>query len=311
MKTFGSGKFQYEVIDNWAKRPRCWPFTDVPGVGVDSQDRVYVFTRSQHPVMVFDKDGKFIRTWGEGIFTRPHGVFIDKKDMIWCTDDVNHTVRKFDVNGNLLLTIGSPSVYSDTGYNGRDISSIKQAGPPFNRPTKAIIAPNGELYISDGYGNARIHRFTEKGEYLASWGEPGDGSGQFRLPHSLAVDKEGRVYVADRENYRIQVFNSEGKLLKIWPKIERPTDLILVDDEYLFVSELNHRVSIWDLSGNLLVHWGGEEGQSNDAGLFISPHGLAIDSRGVIYIGEVCDTNPGFDRGSRAVQKFVPVEVKK
>ncbi len=305
MSRFGSGTFQYAVVDNWAKRPRCWPFTDVPGVGIDSHDRVYVFTRSLHPVMVFDRDGEFLRSWGEGIFTRPHGVFIDEDDSIWCTDDLDHTVRKFDSNGNLLLTLGTSGIYSDTGYNGRTHRTVKRAGGPFNRPTKAVVAPTGDLFISDGYGNACIHRFTRKGEHVLSWGEPGTGPGQFVLPHSVAVDTGGRVYVADRENYRIQVFTMDGELLTIWPKVERPTDLVLVDDQYLFVSELNHRISIWSLDGTLLTHWG-DEGRSNDAGRFISPHTIAVDSRGVVYVGEVCDTNARYDRGSRAIQKFVP-----
>jgi len=306
MSIFGSGEFRYQVVDNWAKRPRCWPFTDVAGVGVDSRDRAYVFTRSPHPVMVFDKDGNFIRSWGHGIFSRPHGVFVDSEDSIWCTDDRDHTVRKFDTNGNVLLTIGTPSVYSDTGYDGSNIRSIKRAGPPFNRPTKAVMSSSGELYVSDGYGNARVHKFTKEGKHLLSWGEPGSGPGQFVLPHCVVVDKRGNVYVADRENYRIQVFDTEGGLKTIWPNVERPTDMALIDG-HLFVAELNHRVSVWDLDGRLLTHWGGEEGRSNDAGLFISPHAIAADSRGVLYVGEVCDTNAGYDRGSRAIQKFVPV----
>jgi DNA-binding beta-propeller fold protein YncE len=306
-RTFGTGKFKYQVIDNWAKRPKCWPFTDAAGVGVDSKDRVYVFTRSQHPVMVFDKDGNFIRSWGEGIFARPHGVFIDKADNIWCTDDVDHTVRKFDIHGNLLLTIGTPGKLSDTGYDGKDFFSVKRVAPPFNRPTKAIIAPNGELIITDGYGNARVHRFTQDGKLIASWGEPGKGPGQFVLPHSVVADKKGNLYVADRENLRIQVFTSEGKYLTTWTDIGRPNDMCLDKNDILYVAEGNTRVSIWDLSGKLLSHWGSEEGRSNDAGLFMAPHAIARDSRGVLYVGEVCDTGAGYDRGSRAIQKFVPV----
>jgi len=308
MRTFGSGKFQYQVVDNWAKRPKCWPFTDVAGIGVDSKDRVYVFTRSPHPVMVFDKEGNFIRSWGEGIFTRPHGVFIDSEDSIWCTDDMDHTVRKFDTNGNLLLTIGTPGVHSDTGYDGRDIRSIKRAGPPFNRPTKAIMTSSGELYVTDGYGNARVHKFSQDGKLLFSWGEPGSGPGQFVLPHCVVVDEQGKVYVADRENRRVQVFNTKGELITIWPNVKRPNDMVLVCDKYLFVAEGNHRISIWDLDGKLLIHWGGEEVESNDAGLFIAPHAIAVDSRGIVYVGEVCDTGAGYDRGSRAIQKFIPVK---
>lgn len=307
MRIFRSSKFQYQVLDNWAKRPRCWPFTDVAGVGVDSRDQVYVFTRSPHPVIVFDKDGNFIRSWGEGIFTRPHGVFIDKDDSIWCTDDMDHKVRKFDPNGNLLLTIGSQNVYSDTGYDGRDIRSIKRAAAPFNRPTKAVVSQTGELYVSDGYGNARVHKFTKDGKHLLSWGTPGIGPGQFILPHCVAVDKHGKVYVADRENRRIQVFDTEGKLITIWSNVERPTDIVLVEDIYLFIAELSHRVSVWDLDGRLLAHWGGDEGRSNDAGLFMSPHAIVVDPRGVLYVGEVFDTNARYDRGSRAIQKFVPL----
>lgn len=306
-RIFGSGEFRYEVVDNWAKRPRCWPFTDVAGVGVDSQDRVYVFNRSSHPVMVFDKEGNFIRSWGEGIFSRPHGVFIDSDDSIWCTDDGDHTVRRFDTDGNLLLTIGTPGVHSDTGYDGRDVRSIKRAGPPFNRPTKAVIAPSGELYVSDGYGNARIHKFSQEGKHLSSWGELGSGPGQFTIPHCVAVDKQGRVYVADRQNRRIQVFSTEGELMAVWPGAQMPNDMVLVGDKYLFVAELSHRVSVWDLDGKLLVQWGEQEGTSNDAGLFMSPHAIALDSRGTLYVGEVCDTAARFDRGSRAIQKFVPV----
>jgi DNA-binding beta-propeller fold protein YncE len=307
MRTFGSGKFQYQVVDNWAKRPKCWPFTDAAGVGVDSRDRVYVFTRGPHPVMVFDKDGEFIRSWGEGIFSRPHGVFIDPEDNIWCTDDVDHTVRKFDTDGNLLLTMGTPGVYSDTGYDGKGFFSVKRAGPPFNRPTKAIIAPSGDMYITDGYGNARVHKFTTEGEHILSWGEPGNGPGQFVLPHGVVVDKEGKVYVADRENLRIQVFSPDGEHITTWPDVRRPNDMVLDTDENLFVAEGNTRTSVWDLQGNLLAHWGGEEGPSNDAGLFMAPHCIAVDSRGVLYVGEVCDTGAGYDRGSRAIQKFVPV----
>ncbi len=315
-QVFGSGEFRYKVVDNWAKRPRAWPFTDVVGVGIDSRDRVYVFNRGPHPVMVFDKEGNFIRSWGEGIFIRPHGVFIDPDDAIWCTDDNGHTVRKFDTSGNLLLTIGYPggpivdaydwNKHSDTGYDGRDFHTVKRAGLPFNRPTKAVIASSGDLFVSDGYGNARVHKFSKDGRLLHSWGEPGSGPGQFAIPHSVAVDKQDRIYVADRENRRIQVFNDEGALITTWDGLERPDDIIIVDDQYMFVAELLHRVSIWTLDGTLLTHWGDAQA-SNDAGLFISPHAIAVDSRGVLYVGEVCDTNGRYDRGSRAIQKFIPV----
>lgn len=304
MRTFGSGMFRYHVVDNWAKRPKMWPFLDVVSVAVDSQDRVFVFSRGPHPVMVFDKDGAFVRSWGEGIFASPHMLFIDAADNVWCTDWIDHTVRKFDTNGNLLLTIGTPGVWTDTGYNGREFTSVKRAAGPFNRPTKAIVAPSGEVYVTDGYGNARVHKFDAQGKHLLSWGEPGTGPGQFVLPHSLALDKEGNVYVADRQNHRVQVFTADGVFLRMWGGTRLPMDL-LIDDGYLFMAEGTPQVSIRDLDGNVIASWGAEEGRSNDAGLFITPHGIARDSRGVLYVGEVCETQ-GYDRGSRAVQKFVP-----
>ncbi len=306
METFGSGDFRYEVIDNWAKRPVRWPFSDAAGVAVDSRDRVYVFSRGPHPVMVFDSDGTFIRSWGEGLFGRPHGISIDSDDNVWCTDDTIHTVQKFDTHGNLLMTLGTHGVYSDTGYDGKDFFSVERAGPPFNSPTQAVSSDSGDIFVADGYGNARVHRFSSTGEQVSSWGEPGDGPGQFVLPHALVIDGRGRVLVADRENGRIQIFTQDGEFIEAWTGVQVPQDMAIDGDGNLFMADGDHMVTIWDLDGNLLAEWGREDGRSNDAGLFMVPHGIAVDSRGVLYVGEVCDTGAGFDRGSRAIQKFVP-----
>jgi DNA-binding beta-propeller fold protein YncE len=306
MRKFGAGEFQFHVVDNWAQRPRCWPFTDVVGVAVDSLDRVYVLNRGPHPMMVFDSDGQFIRSWGEGDFVNPHAVHIDAEDYVWCADDFGHAIHKFDTSGARLLTLGTPKVYSDTGFNGVDYDTVKRAAGPFHRPTKATIAPSGEIYVTDGYGNARVHVFSSEGKLLRSWGEPGREPGQFRLPHGVVVDASETVYVADRENNRIQVFNSQGEFVAKWEGARQPNDLVIVDEKYMFMAECGHRVSVWNLDGNMLGQWGQDEGPSNDAGLFMLPHGIAVDSRGVVYVGEVCDTATRFDRGSRAVQKFEP-----
>ena len=307
MSIFGSGEFRYEVVDNWARRPTGWPFLDVAGVAVDSRDRVFVLSRGPHPVMVFDKDGAFVRSWGEGLFVRPHGIYIDSDDMVWCTGDLDHTVRKFDADGNLLMTLGTRGVYSDTGHDGKDYFNIKRAGPPFNRPTNAVVTADSDVLVTDGYGNARVHRFTASGELVASWGEPGGSPGQFVLPHALVIDPQGRILVADRENHRIQVFDSVGEVLDIWSDIHMPQDMALDSAGNLFLAQGGHRASVLDLDGNVLASWGGDEGRSNEAGLFMGPHCIAVDSRGVVYVGEVCETMAGYDRGSRAIQKFVPV----
>jgi DNA-binding beta-propeller fold protein YncE len=188
----------------------------VAGVAVDSHDRVFVFNRGEHPLVVFDRDGTWRGSWGAGLFARPHGITIGPDDAVYCTDDVGHAVYKFSPEGRLLLTLGTAGVPSDTGATSMDFRTIIRSGAPFHYPTNLAIAPGGDLYVSDGYGNARIHRFSADGRLLHSWGEPGDGPGQFRIPHGIAVDQTGTVFVADRENSRIQLFDAKGTYLSSW-----------------------------------------------------------------------------------------------
>src|SRR5262249_5651506 len=160
-------------------------------------------------------------------------------------DDGNHTVRKFTPQGELLLTLGTAGVPSDTGYVGPQpgisgstlLGTIKRGGPPFNCPTNLAFAPNGEFYVSDGYGNARVHRFTPDGTLLQSWGEPGAEPGQFNLPHGIAVHPDQRVFVADRENDRIQIFSPDGGFLDQWLDVQRPTQLLIGADGVVHVAE--------------------------------------------------------------------------
>ncbi len=202
----GSGGFCYEVITPWAQLPTGWSFVEVVGVATDSNDRVYVFNRGEHPVIVFGPDGEFLTSWGDGLFTRAHGIYIGPDDTVYCTDDLSHTVRKFSSVGRLLLTLGTRGVSSATGVVNNDYRTISQAGPPFNLPTNLALSPDGEMYVTDGYGNARVHKFSPDGRLLLSWGSPGSGPGQFHLPHGIAVNSNGTVYVAARENSRIQIF---------------------------------------------------------------------------------------------------------
>src|SRR5262249_5479221 len=150
------------------------------------------------------------------IFKRAHGIFIGPDDAVYCIDDFDHTFRKFTTDGKLLMTLGTSGKPSDTGATSIDFRTIRHSGPPFHYPTDLALAPDGSLYVSDGYGNARIHKFSPDGRLLFSWGEPGDGPGQFRVPHGIAVDRQGFVYVADRENSRVQIFAPDGKYLSEW-----------------------------------------------------------------------------------------------
>jgi DNA-binding beta-propeller fold protein YncE len=294
----------YEVVQNWEQIPDGMTHPDVAGVAVDSQDQVYLICRGEHPIMVYERDGTFVKSWGQGLFTlRTHGITVGPDDMLYCTDDGNHTVRKFTPDGQLLLTLGTSGVASDTGYVHGDLNSIAHGGPPFNRPTNLAVAPNGELYVSDGYGNARVHRFSASGELVQSWGQPGIEPGQFHLPHGIAVDRNGRVLVADRENDRVQVFSPEGEFLTIWTDVQRPTQIFIDREDRLYVSELwwhvgqfsyahgeieqarPGRVSVLDLDGNVLARWGNADACA--PGSFVAPHGLCVDSHGDVYVAEV------------------------
>ena len=298
---------RFEVLEGWEKLPENYVHKDVDGVATDSRDRVYLLTRGDARVIVYERDGTFVTSWGEDIFTpRTHGICIGPDDSVWTVDDGDHTVRKFTPEGKQLMVIGTPGVASDTGYDGKTVQSIKRGAPPFNRPTDAAVAPHGDLYVVDGYGNARVHHFTPNGKLIRSWGEPGTGPGQFHLPHAVFVARDGRVLVADRENDRIQFFSPEGDYLDQWTHVQRPTDIYIDRDGLVYVSELwwrvgqssfvhgsiKHdlpgRVSVLDLKGNVLLRWCSADRCA--AGNFIAPHTLCVDSRGDLYVGEVTYT---------------------
>lgn len=304
---YGTGKYQYELVEGWAKLPEGWSFVDVAGITIDSQDRVIILNRSAHPIIVLDCDGNLVNTWGEGIFNRAHGSCIGPDGSVYCADDGNHTVSQFTPDGKLLLQLGDKGKPSNTGYvrksNTLESLDTIKGGPPFNRPTDVSLSPGGELYISDGYGNARVHKFTPDGRLMFSWGEPGTDSGQLRLPHGIWADKQDRVWVADRENNRIQIFDNRGKFLTQWTGFLRPTDIVMDKDEVVYISELTRRISILDSSGQVLARWGCEV-KDPATDLFVGPHTAAVDSRGDLYIGDVAMTIGKVDRGARTIQKF-------
>ncbi len=290
----GAGEHQYRVVESWAKLPDGWELGDVAAVGVDLRDRVYVFNRGEHPMMVFNHTGEFIKSWGEGVFTRPHGIHMAPDDTIFCTDDGDHSVRCLSLDGKLLATMGIP---------GEPASFM--SGEPFRRCTHTALSPKGEIYVSDGYGNARIHKYAPNGRRLMSWGEPGSDPGQFNLPHNIACDAEGWVYVADRENHRVQVFDGNGRFETQWHDMHRPSGLYMppgrhqlcyigeIGPYYAFnrgTPNLGPRVSIYTHEGALLTRLGTRPAAGTGPGQFLSPHGLAVDSRGDIYVGEVAVT---------------------
>ncbi|MDZ4686284.1 MAG: peptidyl-alpha-hydroxyglycine alpha-amidating lyase family protein [Planctomycetaceae bacterium] len=324
----GRGAFTYEARADWERRPAGYTWLEATAVAVDAEDRVYVFNRGEQPVMVFGRDGEYLHSWGAGLFARPHGIAIGPDGAVYCTDDLDHTIKKFSPRGELLQVLGTSGRPSDTGATSIDYRTIQHAGPPFYFPTNVAFGPAGELYVSDGYGNARIHKFTSAGQLVCSWGEPGDQPGQFHVPHGIAVDRHGTVWVADRENSRIQSFSSDGEFRGEWTDIARPCQVAFDPDGNLFVAELGYRAGMWpgttaptpdatggrvsvfDPHGSLLTRWGGGD-DPTAPGDFFAPHDICLDSRGDVYVAEVV-MSAGGNRGlvsptCHSLQKFVRI----
>jgi DNA-binding beta-propeller fold protein YncE len=270
----------YSVVPGWPGLPGGFQFGQVSAVAADASDRVFVFHRGEHPVVVFDRAGKLLRWWGDGLVKKAHGLRIDGAGNVWITDIGAHLVRKFDREGTLLMTLGRPG---EPGA-GRE---------RFNQPTDVAVAPDGTFYVSDGYGNSRVVKFAADGRYLQEWGKKGRGEGEFNLPHAIVRDDRGRIYVGDRENDRVQVFDAEGQFLAQWAEGGAPYGLALTTDGRLFVADGRaNRVTILDLAGKALGHWGNA---GTAPGAFSMPHAVCLDTQGDVYVAEV--------NGQR-VQKF-------
>jgi len=292
----------YQVVPDWPRLPEgialgvtgeevklskgVW-VAGVGGVGVNSHNDVYVFHRSNPPILCIDsQSGKLLKSWGEDLLINAHGLEVDHEDNIWVTDTALHQVLKFDSDGRLLLSVG------EKGVRGLDATH-------FNQPTDIAIAPNGEFYVSDGYGNNRIAKFSAEGKFLFDWGTKGDQPGQFNLPHGIARDREGRIYVADRTNGRIQVFDDTGQFIEQWKSAElgRPWAIEYGDDGFLYVVDGGDLkpsplkpihpdrqvVTKLNTSGKIISKWGsfgGKQGQLDLA------HDVAVGPDGAVYIGE-------------------------
>ena len=262
----------FDVVEGWGGVPEGWELTMVPGVAVDSKDRVYVFCRGTHPVVVFNREGRFLRSWGDGVFTTPHFIHIDRGDNVWLVDSGDHTVRKYTTEGEHMLTMG------EEGVPGEE-------GEPFNRPADIYITESGEAYVADGYGNSRVHKYSRDGEHLFSWGVSGDGPGEFNLPHGVWVEEdEGRVWVADRQNGRLQIFTLDGEYVDEWGGFLQPCNVYMDGEKRVYVPELQARMTVLSQEGEILTRWGGE--RSHAPGEFFAPHDACVDSHGDLYVGE-------------------------
>ena len=282
--------YKYEVICDFFKLPEGEPIGVVSRVAADSPDRIYVFPRKDPPVLVFERTGKFLRSWGTGEVRDPHGLKI-VDDVVYTTDRSDSVVKSFTLDGRVLLSLGQKGVHSDTGCTGSPWLA-ERAGGPFNHPTEMSRHKNGDIYVTDGYRNARVHRFSADGKLLQSWGTPGNGPGQFHLPHSIVFDDTGTLFVADRSNRRIQKFTPDGDYLGEWTGMGGPNDIARGRDGNYYIAEQEYDgkpayICVRDADGNVLTRL-----ESRHV------HGVGVDSLGDIYAGLTVN---------RGVDKFVRV----
>ena len=274
----GSNGYTYELVEDFAKLPEGETFGLISRLTTDSQDRLYVFQRKDPPVLVFDPTGKFLRSWGTGQFKRPHGFRI-VNDLVYLTDQTDNVAMVYTLDGKLVKQLGTRGQHSDTGCEDWHNLPLRAAGP-FNHPTEMMPGPSGDLYVTDGYRNSRVHRFSKDGELIQSWGQPGKNEpGEFHLPHSIAISPDGTLYVSDRANSRVQLFTPDGKFIGKWTGMGGPNDMARDQNGIFYLLEQatatsQPSVSVRDDKGAVLTRWE-----------MPHAHGMGIDSNGNIYVG--------------------------
>ena len=258
----------YAVECPWGTLPDGQVFGPVSQLAIDSNDRVYVFQRSNPPVLVFDSEGLLVDSWGEGEFSDAHGIFITTDDLVLLVDRDAHQILACETSGTVRFRLGQ--------------RHRPRLNEPFNHPTDIAQAPNGDYYVSDGYGNSRVHCFSSDGTYRFSWGRPGDGPGEFTTPHAVWVDSAERVLVADRENNRVQLFDLQGRFLEAWSDFYHPMDIYADRDGNVFVTDQIPRLSMLSPDGTLI-------GRCRP--VLFGPHGVGGDAAGNLYLAETAPLN--------------------
>ena len=274
-KDKGEEVAEYEYVQ-WPTLPADLEMVGANGIAIDSKGRIYAAAGDKNPVLVFSPEGKLLDAWGDGIIKGKHAIRIYGDKVYVCDTELNQ-VYEFSTDGKLLRAFGTKGK-AGTGPN------------EFDKPTCIAVAPNGDLYITDGYGNSRVVCLDSNGKFKFAWGKKGTEPGEFHYPHDIVIDKDQNIYIADRGNDRIQIFDLKGNFIKQWKNVGKPYGIELVpgDPQKLLVTDGNpdgpNRVLIMDLDGNILSAFGKT---GNGPGEFDVPHSIAIDKDGNLYVAEV------------------------
>ena len=287
---------KYEIVQDWPQLPKGFKLSDVTAVGIDTDQNIFLFQRtarhwtqpfpdtliSSNTIFLLDNGtGKILNSWGANLFIMPHGLTVDNENNVWVTDVALHQIFKFSHDGKLLMKLGVAKIPGNDSMH-------------FNLPTDVAIAKDGSFYVSDGYGNSRVLKFSKEGKYLFDWGKRGDKAGEFNTPHGIDLDSKGNIYVADRENNRIQKFNAKGQFLKEWKNntatqlyslsIDKKNNLFAIDnltinDTLIMGADIIH----FDSRLNILMRFG----RTDSDNVFVPRyHDIDIDNNGNIYVAE-------------------------
>jgi sugar lactone lactonase YvrE len=298
----------YRAIDNWAQLPQGRAFGQAIGIDIDRDGKsVWVFDRcgaksctgsQAAPIQKFDAAGKLVTSFGAGMFNFPHGLFADRDGNVWVSDGKGadgkgHTVIKFSPDGQVLMTLGTPGVAGNDEHH-------------FNGPSDVVVAPNGDIFVADGHGgdtNARIVKFSKDGNFITAWGRKGSGPGEFDTPHGITMDSAGRLYVADRSNDRVQIFDQSGKFIAEWKQFGRPSGVFVDKNDMLYVadSQSGEKFNKTFRQGIRIgsVKDGKVTAFINDAGTSEMPEGVAADDEGNVFGGFTAN---------QTVKKFVKTD---
>jgi sugar lactone lactonase YvrE len=305
----GTGEYRYELVEGWEKLPDGMSHPDVAAVRYcPDTGHVFVFNRSADPVLRFTTAGELVDAWGGEYFpdTRgPHGMHLPGDGTMLLADTRRDSVERYRYNGERLGSIPA--------------SQLPVGQSPFDKPTGALVHPNGSTYITDGYGNSFLHRYDAAGGREATWGRPGQGPLEFAIPHGIALAPDGNLLVADRENHRIQVISPGGEYLGEIRGLFRPCAIQVAEDGTMFIPELGadttgplagrpvpSRVTVLAPDGSVAARWGDHDGLP--AGNFVAAHDICLDDEGSVYVAEVTQTM-GVSRGlvppgTHTLQKF-------